>query len=204
MIKKEPGGPRSENQGLPSSEVPSAEFRPSLPGGRHRVARVGITVPVGVQVRRAVIQVTAHDHHVLPPTTIVPGDFELVPAEVERRVLPVVDGPDVPREEPAERQPLVGQRLWSADGRDADAPAVLAEVEGDPFDHRTVGGVAGEESQVFLVRVQTLPAPELRLEGAPDTDGVPLEGERHALVTLTPADAERAEGEAALGPLGGG
>lgn len=58
-----------------------AIFAPFLftrtPGGRHRVLRVGIAAPIGVQVRRASLQVAVHDHHVLPRLVVVFGDASL-------------------------------------------------------------------------------------------------------------------------------
>ena len=47
------------------------------PDGRHRVVRVGIAAPVGVQVRRAIVQVAVHDHHVLPRLVVVLGGASL-------------------------------------------------------------------------------------------------------------------------------
>lgn len=47
------------------------------PDGGHRVVRVGIAAPVGVQVHRAVVHVAVHAGHVLPRLIIVLGDASL-------------------------------------------------------------------------------------------------------------------------------
>ena len=47
------------------------------PDGGHRVARVVVAAPVGVQVHRAVVQVAVHAGHVLPWLVVVLGDASL-------------------------------------------------------------------------------------------------------------------------------
>ncbi len=47
------------------------------PDGGHRVVRVGIAAPVGVQVHSATVQVAVHDHHVLPRLVVVLGGASL-------------------------------------------------------------------------------------------------------------------------------
>lgn len=75
-----------------------------------------------------------------------------------------------------------------------------------------MGVVADEEAEAIhrvplegvLAREEKVPAPELRTEHRVDPLGVRLEGPRDPLVSLTEADAERAECEATLGPRGSG
>jgi len=47
------------------------------PDGGHRILRVGIAAPVGVQVHRAIVQVAVHAGHVLPRLVVVLGDASL-------------------------------------------------------------------------------------------------------------------------------
>ncbi len=131
--------------------------------------------------------------------------MELVAGSEGGRILVVVDGRSVVREEPGEDQKLVRERLRSPHGGDALALAVGLEVKRDPLDHRLVGVVAHEEPEVVLVRTQELPAPEPAVaEDLLDPLRVSLEGLGHSLVPLAETDAGRAERQAALRPLRGG
>ncbi len=173
---------------------------------------MGIAAPVGVQERRAIVQVAVHDHHALPRLVVALGGVDLVAGTEPGAPLPVVDDLDALGVEPGEHEPLVGKRLLATHGRDGVALAVSRQVgDDDPLDHRLVRVIAVQKPQALhvfaLVGVRSgqeqLPTPELGVN-ALDCLGVCLEGLDHTVTTLAEADAEAAVGVTALGPLGSG
>jgi len=182
-----------------------------LPKERHRVARVVIVPPVGIQARGAIVQVAAHAGHVLPRPVAALGDIGLVAGTEPRRQLVVVNGLHPLGVEPRQNEAFVREGLGATHRRDIRPLAVDVEVDRHPLDGRVVGVVAVEEPQALdrlvligvLAGEQELPTPELGVD-ALDGISVSLEGQRHTVVTFAEADAERAVGVLALGPRGGG
>ena len=193
--------------------APPDKFR-VLPEGRNGAARAVVAPPVGAQADLAGIGVAVHDHHVPPPLAVVLGDIRLVSSAVPGAPPLVVDGLDALGVEPGEHETLVRERLGAAHGGDVLTLPEGRQVGDDAPVHRgVVGSVAVQEPeaihQLALVghrlRVEQLPAPELRLPvNALDGGAVDLEGERHSLGPLAEAEGEGAVGVAPGGPGRGG
>lgn len=174
-----------------------------------RVTGEAVAAPEGVEVRRAIVQVAGHAEHAQPRLVVELGGVQLVPAAEPGAPLLVVDGLDPFREEPAEDDADLGERVRTADVRDARPLAVGLEVDDRPLDARLVRVISGEEPEAVDVLLavlvvagqEQLPAPVLRVDML-EACGVRLKGLDHAGATLAPADVEDAVRVTTLGPLG--